>query len=152
MKRNKEQNKPLLKGYEKYSFFSDMEHFDDDMGVFYSHIYYYELLDKQYPNSKFILNTRNVDNWIKSRLNHKFSGITGYYASYIMSRLNLNSEQLLDKWRLEWDNHHTEVKEYFKRRDDDFLIFDIEYDDPQKIVNFFKKFYALDKHKFIKIN
>ena len=152
IKRNKEQNKPLLSGYDDYIFFSDMEHFDDDMGVFYSHVYYYKLLDKQYPDSKFILNTRNIGNWIISRLNHEFRGMPGFYANYIMSRLNINFNQLLDKWRLEWDNHHKEVKEYFKGREDDLLIFNIEKDDPQKIVDFLKNFYALNKDEFLKTN
>jgi hypothetical protein len=152
MKKNHEQNKPLLNGLEKYVFFSDMEHFDADIGVFYSHVHFYKLLDEQNPESKFILNTRNVDNWIKSRLNHKFCGITGFYANFIMSRLNISLEQLLDKWRLEWDNHNKDVIEYFKGREDDLLIFDIENDDPQKIVDFLMEFYALKKNKFIKIN
>jgi hypothetical protein len=152
IKRNKEQNRPLLSGYEYYQFFSDMEHFDEDMGVFYSHVYYYSLLDKQYPNSKFILNTRDVDNWIKSRLNHRFSGMTGFYANYIMSRLNINLNQLSEKWRLDWENHHKEVIEYFKGRENDLLIFNIEKDDAQKIVDFLKKFYDLDKNKYVKTN
>lgn len=152
MKKNFEQNEPLLKGYENYRFFSDMEHFDENMGVFYSHVHYYQLLDKQYPKSKFILNTRNVNHWIKSRLNHQFGGMTGYYAKYIMSKLNINLYQLLYKWRLEWDNHHTEVLEYFHGRANDLLIFDIEKDDPQKIVDFFLAFYRLDKNRFLKTN
>jgi hypothetical protein len=152
MKKNHDQNEPLLKGYEHYIFFSDMEHFDKNIGVYYSHIRFYRLLDEQYPKSKFILNTRNVKNWIESRLNHRFAGMTGFYADYIMSRLNINLEQLLDKWCLEWDNHHKDVLEHFEGREDDLLIFDIENDDPQKIVDFLKKFYDLDKNKFLKIN
>ena len=152
MKRNNELKKPLLNGFEKCIFFSDMEHFDADMGVFYSHVHFFKLLDRQNPNSKFILNTRNVDNWIKSRLNHKFNGITGFYAHFIMSRLNLSLEQLLDKWRLEWDNHHKDVIEYFRGREEDFLIFNIENDDPQKIIDFLKEFYDIKKNKFKKTN
>ena len=152
MNKNYKQKKPLLNGYENYVFFSDMEHFDENIGVFYSHIHYYRLLDVQYPSSKFILNTRNIDNWINSRLNHRFGGIKGYYANYIMSRLNINLEQLLYKWRLEWTNHHNDVLAHFKVRENDLLIFDIENDDPQKIVYFFRELYDLDKEKFEKSN
>jgi hypothetical protein len=152
MKKNFEQDRPLLEGYEKYVFFSDMEHFDANIGVFYSHMHFYKLLDKQYSESKFLLNTRNVDNWIMSRLNHEYSGIIGFYANFIMSRLNIGLEQLLEKWRLEWDNHYEDVIEYFKGRADDLLIFNIENDDPQKIVDFLKEFYDLNKNEFVKIN
>jgi hypothetical protein len=76
----------------------------------------------------------------------------GFYANYIMSRLHINLNQLLDKWRLEWDNHHKEVAEYFKGREEDLLIFNMEKDDPQKIVEFLKNFYTLDKNKYAKTN
>ena len=76
---NLHQDKPLLSGYDYYTFYSDME------SVFYENSYptiieaykYYQILDKQYPHSKFILNTRNVDNWILSRINFK-----SYFSTY----------------------------------------------------------------------
>lgn len=32
---------------------------------------YYEILDKQYPNSKFILTYRNLDDWVKAKMYHE---------------------------------------------------------------------------------
>lgn len=55
--------------YQDYHFFSDMEGIVDSKYHF-AHMENYRDLDLQYPNSKFILNTRNINKWILSRLSH----------------------------------------------------------------------------------
>ena len=74
MQENLVGNKNLLVGYEQYIVYTDMETciYNDLKNTYKYHFMfkYFDLLDKQYPNSKFILNTRPVDNWISSRLNH----------------------------------------------------------------------------------
>ena len=52
--------------YEDATVFSDMTKCSDNKDA----KDYYKLLDIQYPRSKFILNIRDVDNWILSRINH----------------------------------------------------------------------------------
>ena len=47
--------------------FTDMEHVSE--GLFAYKLF--KVLDKQYPNSKFILNTRDMDRWIESRKKHR---------------------------------------------------------------------------------
>ena len=125
---NFENNNLLLKNYEDYIFFSDMEKMP-----FYPHVKYYKLLDKQYPNSKFILNIRKKQDWIKSRLNHK----SGNYLKNSMDAYNLNKDKIIEKWSNEWDEHLQDVKEYFKKRPNDLLIYDIDNDSSQKIDEFF---------------
>jgi hypothetical protein len=124
---NFENNKPLLKNYEDYIFFSDMENMP-----FYPHIEHYKLLDKQYPNSKFILNIRKKQDWLKSRQNHG----SGKYIKKSMKTYNLNKEKVIEKWSKEWDNHLKDIKEYFKKRPNDLLIYDIDNDTSRKIDDF----------------
>jgi hypothetical protein len=57
---NIKNNECLLKGVDDYDCFLDCVEILDN----------YKLLDLQYPNSLFILNTRNRDDWITSRLTH----------------------------------------------------------------------------------
>ena len=148
------QNKNLLGEYDTYKVFTDMETciYNDiaDSYDYYFMFKYFDLLDKQYPGSKFILNTRSVDNWISSRLNHT----NGYKIInrkvvelippelYYMTHLNMYKIQsipaLVNIWRAEWNDHHNKVKQYFKNRPKDLLIFDIENDSFEKIVEFFK--------------
>ena len=95
-------------------------------------------LDKQYPNSKFILNTRYKNDWIRSRIKH------GDYLFQISRRLRIHYNYVIKLWKDEWDTHHINVKKYFKHRPNDLLIYHINKDKPEKIKDFFKDIYELD--------
>ena len=74
MKKNFKYKLPLLNGYDNIILFTDMENIDHYRLPFYAHVDLYKILDKQYPKSKIILNIRNKDDWIISRLNHSNGG------------------------------------------------------------------------------
>jgi hypothetical protein len=59
----------LLDGYEQYDYYGSMDNIYMNL---YAHLLLYKELDKQYPGSKFILNTRDVESWIKRRLEEPF--------------------------------------------------------------------------------
>jgi hypothetical protein len=71
-------NKKMLDGVDKYDCYTDIESVHHMQYPFITH---YKLLDEQYPNSLFILNTRPINKWIESRLKNylviykKYSGI-----------------------------------------------------------------------------
>lgn len=75
----------------------------------------YELLDRQYPGSRFILTVRPVDDWIASRRRHvernQARRSTGEYQGTFVE---------VDEaaWRAEWDRHVQGVRAYFAGRDD----------------------------------
>jgi len=127
---NIKNSRNLLTGYETYTSFFDMEYLDDK--YFFAGTLYKEL-DMQYPNSKFILNTRNINNWIVSRLNHKNKTYIERHMSYYL----LNQEEIIKKWKKEWTKHHRDVSVYFNNRKNDLLIYNIESDDIGKIKDFF---------------
>ena len=82
--------------------------------------YFYESLDKIYPNSKFIHTTRAPEDWIKS-----FKWLMGN-SSTPMSRMFYEVEEFNENAYLEKFLHHDqEVREYFSDRPDDLLIIDI---------------------------
>ena len=81
----------------------------------------YKYLHRHYPNSYFILNTRDREKWIRSRLKH------GNLCHRYQVNLNLSKQEVIEYWRNEWDAHHRDVKEYFKDNMK-FLVFDIERD------------------------
>ena len=134
---NLSSNKKLLTGYEEYDVFTDMEYCsigDDSKKIEWVFAFkWFYIIDQQYPDSKFILNTRSVDNWISSRLNHT----NGYKKSH-MSFYRIDNENILiEKWKYQWNTHTNNVIEYFKNRPNDLLIFDIEKDPFSKIEDFF---------------
>ena len=146
---------PALSSYEHFTFFSDMEclYVDKNSGevkLLFSHVEFFEILDRQYPGSKFILNTRSLDSWLQSRLNHLVgwepvnNGRVGRmkesipYEQYNLKHYGLSSrEDLLQKWRDDWYRHHQAVIQYFTERKDDLLVFDIEQDPLAYLKSFF---------------
>ena len=131
---NLKKNVPILKGqYEDFDVYTDMDCFikssDGEMFQFLAHVDCFKLLDEQYPESKFILNTRNIYRWVASRI-RKFD------CSMSLMEKMYNTNNLLNIWTQQWVNHHNNVIDYFKDRDN-LLIFDIEKDNGKKIIDFF---------------
>jgi hypothetical protein len=157
---NERESKPLLSGkYENFGFYSDMEcQFVEDDGstnwIFMYDKNHIPILDEQYPNSKFILNIRDVDNWIKSRMSHLMGLESVKKDKDRLDRLHpripykelhkeffgcSNDEQIEHHWRQSWNEHIAFVQDYFKDRPQDLLIFDIEKDTIKKFKRFFAK-------------
>ena len=116
IERNGQKNQPLLKEIEEYDAYLDWNHPQTN--------HYFKKLDHQYPNSKFILHTRPMEDWINSRYQH------------VNSKPNLRKMQKkypddpwynldIEAWKKEYKEHHTNVKSYFKNRPDDLLLFDL---------------------------
>lgn len=76
-------------------------------------------LDNEFPNSKFILNTRDRDDWIKSRIGHIEKN--RLRQDYTGGWLEID----VDKWVADYEEHHSAVMDYFKDRPDDLLIFNV---------------------------
>ena len=106
---------------------------------------YYKQLDIDYPNSKFILNIRNVDGWITSRFNH---GGGNYYLKHLkffrLDDTESGRNELKQIYKKMHENHHKDVLEYFKNRKNDLIVFDIVNDNIEKVIKFFEGIYKLD--------
>ena len=81
----------------------------------------FDLLDRQYPGSRFVLTTRNEDDWIQSRVRHVERNIRRraegeYHGNFL--------EVDEPAWRGLWRSHHERVGRYFRGRDD-FLEIDL---------------------------
>lgn len=82
----------------------------------------YKEMDDLFPGSKFILTMREPESWIKSQVNH-FGSISTPMRRFIYGKGSpLGNEQIyIDKY----NSHNQEVIEYFRGREDDFLIMDL---------------------------
>lgn len=80
-----------------------------------------EMLDQQYPGSKFICNIRNKKDWLHSRKRHVQRNQKN--PNYKLNWLKIEE----DVWSQEYDIHYEIVFEYFKNRKD-FLIIDFDED------------------------
>lgn len=97
--------RPLVEDFPQYDAFSDIwalsEHFD--------------VLDRQYPGSRFVLTTRDVDSWVESRRRHVARNLArraeGRYDGTFLT---------VDEpaWRAQFHEHHDRVATYFAGRTD----------------------------------
>lgn len=130
MEHNLKCGKRLLEGYDnKFNAFLYMEHVDF-MRFGYFH---YKQMDKDYPNSKFILNTRDLDTWMEKKM--EMTHDVECYMKYF--KLD-NEKELKDCLRKQWIKHHVDVLNYFgeKRIGKDLLVYDVDKDNPRRIYLF----------------
>lgn len=127
---NIKNNEKTLKGVDGFIFYSD---FVGDNG--FEGFKRYRELDKDYPNSKFILNIRDFNNYVNTLLKRLYNK-----QPYNVNNTILNNEaiEIITKLKPNWFTHIEDVKEYFKDRPQDLLIYDLDNDDFSKIKDFFK--------------
>lgn len=99
---------------------------------------HFRQLDRQYPGSKFVLNVRDVDRWVESRLRFEADDGGDYRFCVHGERAHPDEEALAACWRSEWRRHLRDVRSYFAGRDDDLLVFDIDEDAPTEFARFFE--------------
>lgn len=144
MHANYEKGVPLLPDmYSGYYGFFDMERLYDKPLISIPKLLFKEI-DKQYPGSKFILNTRNKKAWLKSKAIHPAYHHKMRWLQLHAQFLNKDQDEVLAIWSKEWDDHYNAVLDHFKDRPNDLLIFDIEKDDPKKLCEFFEENFRLD--------
>ena len=147
MQKNYDQNKPLLSDYNlQYKFFGDFVAYhqllsDNQTGS--DKTYLYHILLQQYQDSKFILNIRHINHYVKSKYMHfSWTGKTGFLIDRFR-RNNRTDIECINKWIYEWYEYLCNVINYFNINEqisDNLLIFDIEKDSITKVTEYFAKF------------
>jgi len=104
----------------------------------------YQDLDKRFPNSKFILTTRNKEAWLTSMkwmFKHGkvmwtwWKGLHDYHLKFYGTKKY--NESILSR---HFDLYHENVKEYFRNRENDLLILNIDKGiQVEKICDFLNK-------------
>lgn len=98
----------LLQNWPDVNVFSDMEYVHAVKMI--EGYKYFRELHTQFPDAMFILNTRNGEAWIKSRDGHGDGAYTSAYRRYYGCD---TVEQVYDRWRIDWYEHHAAVLNYF---------------------------------------
>jgi hypothetical protein len=98
------EHKPLLEYLGDYDAYSDIQRLSVS----------FDVLDQQYPGSRFILTTRDIDGWIDSRRRHvernrERKELGDYDGTFL--------EIEPDRWREQFLEHHARVEQYFRDRD-----------------------------------
>jgi len=116
IEKNLRNDRPLLAGIEKFDAFSDW----NTRGTWRL----YKSLDEQYPNSKFIFNTRDLESWLLSRERHvrsepNLEQLQEKYPNHPWYHVNK------DVWKKDFLELQEDVTSYFKDRPGDLLVIDI---------------------------
>ncbi len=108
----------------------------------------FRYLDKTFPNSKFILNVRKLDEWLDSRIEHVRHRMKSPTYKAKMSDGDLPTVDVLVEWIKKRDRHHRDVVDYFQERKESLLI--VNYIDDEeagiKIATFVGRTLS-DKHE-----
>lgn len=158
MRDNVAAGRPVFRGYDEYDAFMEMNHLCEHTNVFGGK--WFRLMAEQYPDAAFILNVRDVDNWVRSRMEWKRAwtedapparelgrgpdrpcpdpadcwrglGIGEQYRRYYGFQ---NPHQTAMHMRAQWHSHVNAVR--YGLPEDRLLVFDIERDDPARLCEF----------------
>ncbi|SLN45307.1 hypothetical protein PSA7680_02315 [Pseudoruegeria aquimaris] len=111
-----------LGGWADFDVFTDMELVDDETCI--EGFREFRALHEAYPKALFVLNTRDVETWLRSRARHA-EGV--YLQSYRKHHGLPHRHAVLDKWRRDWFEHHLDVLDYFSgARRENLLLWSIE--------------------------
>lgn len=123
--------KPLHGRIDQWVAYTDIQQVTREVAI--EGVRYFRQLYDYYPNSYFILNTRDKAAWIKSRLAHG----AGFYARRYARALGVETEEeVVAAWSADWDRHHAEVLEFFADKPGRLLVYDIKTSKPQEMVDF----------------
>lgn len=132
MQRNLRGGEYILSGYEDYDAFTDMEHVTD-REIVEGYKFYREIAE-QVEDARFILNTRDRDRWIKSRLSHTSPTGDSYVEKYKSIHGLDDTAAAVELWKKDWDAHHAAVQEAIPPGK--LLVFNVEADPPERLCDF----------------
>lgn len=143
MEKNSLAGKAILAGFDDADAYSDLTYLSDAHYIEGNR--YFEALHAEYPDAYFILQTRNEDDWIRSRFNHYL------FASRVCTALKLAPDVLEPYWRDQLESHTRRAKAYF-RDYDRFMCFDIDRNPIDDLITFVQPEFSLDRGFWGKLN
>ena len=135
---------PPVQGLDDFEAFFDMEYDFPRNGINLENFKFYRQFAEAYPNAKFILNTREKDDWLRSRARHQ----DGDYLGRTMVRLGLTEKQALQHWADDFDRHHDAVNEYFLTQQGRIFEFKLGETSISELVDFCQPQFQIDSDRW----
>jgi hypothetical protein len=140
MKANLESYYNLLHDIDHANVYSDMFWHRENEWI--DGIKLYDKFNQEYPDSYFILNTREMNGWLESKKNHK----KGAYLKRSMEYHNLDEQGMLDWFKRDREKTEDDIRTYFQNYSK-FIEFDVENDPIVNLIDFLKPdFFLKEKH------
>ena len=121
MRQNLEAGRKIFAGMEDHVFYADLI-YQTESDAFQPIRCFREIM-RDYPDTILLLNVRDREDWIRSRLKHGH----GEFAQRVMRQRGIDTtEALAELWRQEWDTHLGEVRAFMADRPAQLVEFDID--------------------------
>jgi hypothetical protein len=125
MQANLAAGRKVFGSVENYDFYCDLI-FSTKTGTFDGAFAFREIL-RDYPDTILLLNLRDREQWIRSRLKHGH----GEFAKREIKARGLTSiDALTAEWRAEWDAHIAAVRQVMADFPAQYIEFNLDRDDP----------------------
>ncbi|KCV83611.1 hypothetical protein ATO10_02585 [Actibacterium atlanticum] len=129
MRDNLAAGRKVFDGAQEYTFYCDLI-YTTPKAAYDGASAYREIL-RDYPDTILLLNTRDRESWIKSRLRHGH----GHFAKVQMQAHGVTTEsEICDIWRSEWDAHHRQLTDFMADKSDQLIVFDIQKDKIEDLI------------------
>jgi hypothetical protein len=129
MQANHRAGRPVFSGVETYTFYGDLID-SNSRSTFDGNCLFREVLH-DYPDAILLLNWRDQDAWIRSRLGH---GHGEFAAREQRVRGLASQEDLVHQWRREWDQHLAAVRCFMADRPQQLVDFNIDRDPIESLI------------------
>jgi len=148
---------PLLSGLERWTAYSDMVcipgspwgQSNSDAYPLIEACRYFKELDHSYPDSLFILNTRNREAWIESRLRHDQGQFAAAYLRALLPNGIHTKGSMVAYWQQLWQEHYNDVTDYFQaEKQARFLRFDLDQIDQTSLLRFLEPHFRITNRHF----
>jgi hypothetical protein len=121
MQENLRAGRKIFAGIENYTFYAGLIH-QTESDSFEPIKHFREML-RDYPDTILLLNVRDREDWIRSRLKHGH----GEFAERVMRQRGIATrEELADFWRQEWDGHLADVRSFMADRPSQLVEFSLD--------------------------
>ncbi|MDF0596673.1 hypothetical protein [Psychromarinibacter halotolerans] len=134
--RNIRAGRHALDGLEEFDAFFDMEFVVNGGSI--ENFRHFALLAEDYPDAKFLLNTRDKQDWLRDRALAR----DGLYLRLAKERTGMSDKGVLNMWADDFHRHHDMVRSYFAPQPGRLLEFDID----RTPIRDLKRFVAPDMH------
>lgn len=129
MRDNLRAGRKIFAGIEHFTFYAGLIH-QTESDSFEPIRHFREML-RDYPDTVLLLNVRDREDWIRSRLKHGH----GEFAQRVMRQRGIATlDALADLWRQDWDNHLADVRAFMADRPEQLVEFNLDTGSVQDFV------------------
>lgn len=140
IRENLRASRKAFAGLEDFTFYADLIYQSDDDA--FEPIRHFREIMGDYPDTILLLNVRQREDWIKSRLKHSH----GEFLRRVMRQRGTDSvEEIASAWREEWDAHLADVRAFMADRPLQLVEFDLDNDSVQALIGQFPAYRLRDE-------